>query len=99
MKKNESKPAGQPKTASDAKRNTPIHHLIIGGLARFWFLALIPPLMVVFPTGNLIFGLIAAFAVNFAAFVSVESRAAVLGVTAALSTGAGAAFWRSGRFC
>lgn len=42
--------------------------------------------------------LIAAFAVNFAAFVSVESRAAVLGVTAALGTGAGAAFWRSGRF-
>ena len=41
--------------------------------------------------------LIAAFAVNFAAFVSVESRAAVLGVTAALGTGAGAAFWRRGR--
>ena len=64
MKKNESKQAGHPKTASDAKRNTPFHHLIIGGLARFWFLALIPPLTVVFRTGNLIFGLIAAFAVN-----------------------------------
>ena len=51
-------------TIYDERRDIPFHHSIIKGLARFWLLALVLPLILAVWTDNLVPGLIAAFFMN-----------------------------------
>lgn len=48
----------------DGKQKTPLHHAIFRGLARLWPLALIPFFLLALQTGDIVSGLLAAFAVN-----------------------------------
>ena len=51
-------------TALDEKRKTSFHHLLLGGIARFWPLALLAPILIYVYTASLAAGLLASFAVN-----------------------------------